>query len=90
MGKQLEALSIIFYRAQTHGDVRLGDPVYKFNNTIVSARVEIYWNGRWGTIHYNTNGDTSYEGGQAAAGEAFCKQLGFAFAIDTDVVGLQM
>lgn len=58
--------------------MRLGDSYYV--NSEIFGRVEVYLDGVWGTVHFDT-GDYS-----DGAGEAVCRQLGFTYMGQTGTI----
>ena len=61
--------------AQQNGDIRLeGD-------TLTRGRLEIYLEGRWGTICYNSFSS------QRGVAQAACRQLGYNDFVKVDRVG---
>ena len=52
--------------------MRLGDRKYDPRFQTTSGRVEIYMDGEWGTIRYDTSNKSD---GQRGVGEAICIQL---------------
>ena len=63
--------------AQSTGDLRLMEGTRSGFPDGTAGRVEIYMNGEWGTVKYDSSND------QEGVGQVICKQLGL---VDVDSV----
>ena len=77
--QHLRSILILLNTAQSSGDLRLVGRNEVTSSSLTAGRLEVYYNGQWGTVCDNAFSETE--------ANVACRQLGFSGHVDFGTIG---